>query len=80
MLTVEHQKTPCEYCGRGLMPVKSLEWDTRRYHKNCNKKIIALENAQRLYKIINDEQNKRNKLMERLTPSLIKASNLHKYS
>lgn len=43
MSRAQNLKKKCLHCGKCLMPVKSMEWDTRQYHKKCNKEIKTME-------------------------------------
>ena len=66
MLTLKHAQVPCAYCDRGLMPVKSIEWDTRKYHKKCFKKIKNLEEMTRMYNIRLEEEKRYNQIRAKL--------------
>jgi hypothetical protein len=57
---------PCQYCGQHLMPVKSIEWDTRRYHKKCFKEIKIMEQAEKRQQYQLEDDYKRFDILRRL--------------
>ncbi len=76
MWTTQHRHAPCDYCGRGLMPISSMDWDGRRYHKRCFKKIEQIKALARRNELELEAAQQRSLLLERLKPSIEKVKRM----
>lgn len=66
MPSARHQQAPCQYCGKCLMPVKSIEWNARRYHKKCFKEIKISEQVEKRQQQIFEDDYRRFDILRRL--------------